>query len=68
LLLTITGERSLFYPNNEHLILKVKKKKQLTFPLLMASLAILTTLLTLDAIHRYLKNLCNKSQRIPTQD
>lgn len=26
----------------------------------MASLAILTTLLTFDAIHKYLKNLCNK--------
>ena len=37
--------------------------RKLTFPSLMASLEILTTLLTLDAIHKYLKNLCNEKHR-----
>jgi len=60
-------ERRVYLIPTKYIILIMKvKKKTLTFPLSMASLAILTTLLTLDAIHKYLKNLCNRSQRMPT--
>lgn len=38
--------------------------KKLTFPLLIASLAIPTTSLTFDAIHKYLKNLWNKNSNV----